>query len=211
MDELAVKLVTLGYFKPSFPIFSHEIYDGDTISFDGFYIDVMSTSHGVPSVAYRFREPPRPGKFDKPKALDLGIPEGPFFSKLQKGQTVTLSTGKKIHPDMVLGPKRPGRIIVFSGDTKPIDSMISFSDHADVLIHEATFDDSLRDRANDYGHSTAKQAAEIALKAEVNVLVLTHLSPRYLTNKMLKKEAMEIFKHVIIPKDLEEMSIKLKK
>jgi ribonuclease Z len=211
IDELAVKLVTLGYFRPSFPIFSHEIYDEDTLSFDGYFIDVLQTDHGVPSLAFRFREPIRPGKFDKPKALELGIPEGPLFSKLQRGNMVELANGRKILPEMVLGPSRPGRIVVYSGDTKPVNSMISFAEHADVLIHEATFDESLSERANDYGHSTAKQAAEIALKAEVDLLVLTHISPRYLSVKQLKKEAEEVFNPVIIPKDLHSLHVKLKK
>jgi ribonuclease Z len=210
MDELAVKLVTLGYFKPTFPIFSHEVYDKDSISFEDFYIDVLSTDHGVPSVAYRYREPFRPGKFDKPKALALGIPEGPLFSKLQRGDAIELSNGKKIFPEMVLGKKRPGRTIVISGDTKPVDSMVSFAEHADVLIHEATFDESLKKRANDYGHSTAKQAAEIAAKAKVDQLVLTHLSPRYFSIKQLKKDAEEVFSPVIIPRDLDVLSVKLK-
>ena len=211
IDELAVKLVTLGYFRPSFPIFSHEIYDKDTLSFEGYFIDVLETDHGVPSVAFRYREPTRPGKFDKPKALELGIPEGPLFSKLQRGHAVELPDGRKIFPEMVLGPSRPGRTVVFSGDTKPVDSMISFAEHADVLIHEATFDESLKERANDYGHSTAKQAAEIALKAEVDLLALTHISPRYLSVKHLKKEAEEVFSPVMIPRDLDTLKVKLKK
>ena len=211
MDELAVKLVTLGYFRPTFPIFSHEVYDGDSLSFDSFSIDVLATDHGVPSLAYRFREPTRPGKFDKSKALSLGIPEGPLFSKLQKGNAITLEDGRMIQPEMVLGPPRPGRIVVISGDTKPIDSMVSFAEHADVLIHEATFDDSLQDRANDYGHSTAKQAAEIAAKASVDHLVLTHVSPRYLNVAPLKKEAEEVFSSVLIPHDLQTLSVQLKK
>lgn len=211
MDELSVKLVTLGYFKPNFPIFSHEVFDGDTLSFDRFSIDVLKTDHGVPSLAYRYREPERPGKFNKPKALSLGIPEGPFFSKLQQGKTITLSDGRKIQPQMVLGPPRPGRTVVISGDTRPINEMIPFAKHADVLIHEATFGESLKDRAHDYGHTTATQAAKIASEANVDRLVLTHISPRYLKTKQLKKEAEEVFKPVLIPKDLDSLKIRLKK
>lgn len=211
MDELAVKLVTLGYFRPAFPIFSHEVYDKDTLSFDDYSIDVLQTDHGVPSLSYRFREPNRPGKFNKPKALELGVPEGPLFSKLQRGNVVELSDGKKIYPRMVLGSPRPGRTVVYSGDTKPVDSMISFAKNADVLVHEATFDESLQERANDYGHSTAKQAAEIASKAKVDILVLTHISPRYLSVKQLKKEAESVFTPVLIPRDLQTFSVKLKK
>jgi len=211
MDELAIKLVSLGFFKPTFPIFSHEVYDDDTLSFDSFSIDVLGTNHGIPSLAYRLREQTRPGKFNKPKALSLGVPEGPLFSQLQQGNTVELSDGRKILPKMVLGPPRPGRKIVISGDTRPIDSMISFAHQADVLIHEATFDESLQKRANEYGHSTAMQAAKIAKEAEVDTLVLTHISPRYLSVKQLKKEAEEIFTPTIIPRDLDTFNVKLKK
>lgn len=211
MDELSVKLVTLGYFRPTFPIYSHEVHDEDTLSFDDYFIDVLQTSHGIPSLAFRFREPNRPGKFDKPKALSLGVPEGPLFSQLQQGHSVELDNGKKVEPTMVLGPKRPGRTIVLSGDTEPIDAMVSFADHADVLIHEATFDESLQQRANSYGHSTAQQAAEIARDAHVDTLVLVHISPRYLSSRKLQKEAEEVFSPVIIPKDLDVLEVKLKK
>lgn len=210
IDELCIKLVTLGYFRPTYPIISHEVNTNDSIDFDSYTIDVLATNHGVPSLAFRFREPERPGKFNKPKALSLGIPEGPLFSQLQKGKKITLADGRKILPSMVLGPARPGRTIVISGDTRPCKSMISFAKHADVLVHEATFDESLRDRARDYGHSTAQQAAEIALKAKVDQLILTHVSPRYLSTKELRKEAENVFDHVLIPNDFDSVHVSLK-
>lgn len=211
MDQLLIKLVSLGFFKPKFPIFSHEVYDEDTISFDSFHIDVLATNHGVLSLAYRFREFTRPGRFNKSKALDLGIPEGPLFSKLQQGHSIELKDGQKILPKMVLGPPRPGRKIVYSGDTKPLDEMISFAKDVDVLIHEATFDESLKERANEYGHSTAKQAALIASEANVDKLFLTHISPRYLSINPLKKEAEKEFSSVLVPNDLDSFSVRLKK
>lgn len=211
MDELAVKLVTLGYFKPAFPIFSHEVYDGDLLSFGSFFIDILEVDHGVPSLAYRYREPKRPGRFNKPKAVSLGIPEGPLFSQLQHGKTIKLADGRTILPEMILGPPRPGRTIVISGDTRPVDRMISFAKKADILIHEATFDESLVDRAHAYGHSTAKQAAIIASKAKVDRLVLTHVSPRYLSMKSLREEAKELFQSVLCPHDFDIVSVPLKK
>ena len=153
----------------------------------------------------------RPGKFNKPKALKLGIPEGPLFSKLQHGQTIILKNGKKIIPSMVLGPSRKGRKIVISGDTKPIDDMVDFAKDADVLIHEATFDSELIDVSGEFGHSTAFQAAEIAKKADVEKLFLVHISPRYLDNKVLENEARKVFKNSFLPYDLQEVEIKLKK
>ena len=174
-------------------------------------IKVLRVKHGVPGVAYSLEEKMRPGKFDKPKALGLGIPKGPFFSRLQKGKTITLKDGREITPDMVLGSPRQGRKIVFSGDTKPLGSMVEFSKNADVLIHEATFDSNLEDVAGQYGHTTAHQAAEIAKKANVSKLVLTHISPRYLDKRVLEDEARGIFKNSFVPRDFDEIEIKLKK
>jgi len=211
IHELVHDLLSLGYFKAKYEIISHEVSDKDVIDFDEYAIHVMKVSHGVPSVAYCLDEKQRPGKFDKPKALALKIPEGPLFSKLQKGQDIILENGKKITPDMVLGPKRPGRKIVYSGDTRPIESMISFAENADVLIHEGTFDENLGDLAYQYGHSTVSEAAEIAKKSCVKKLFITHISPRYIDVKELNEIAESIFENVIIPNDFDSFTISLQK
>jgi ribonuclease Z len=141
----------------------------------------------------------------------LGIPEGPMFSKLQRGKDIILENGKKITPDMVLGPPRDGRKIVISGDTKKCDSMIDFSKEADVLIHDSTFDSELEETAESYGHATAQQSAEIAKKAKVKKLYLTHISPRYLNHGSLEEEARNVFKKSFVPKDFQEIEVHLKK
>jgi len=209
--NLLDKLLTLGYFKPNYPIIGHEIDEGDILEFEGYAIHVLRVKHGVPALAYSLIENMRPGKFDKPKALEMGIPEGPFFSKLQKGETVILKDGRKISPDMVLGPKRKGRKIVISGDTVPVKNMVEFAKDADILIHEATFDSELENVAGDYGHSTGFQAGEIAKKANVGKLFLTHISPRYLDPRVLEEDAKKAFKNSYVPKDFEEFEVKLKK
>jgi len=211
MIKLTDQLLSLGYFKPNYEIISHEINENDVIDFGEYYIKTLKVKHGVPTLAYALEEKIRPGKFDKPKALKLGIPEGPLFSKLQHGQTILLENGEKITPGMVLGPARKGRKIVISGDTKPIDEMIDFSKDADILIHEATFDSELKEISGEYGHSTAFQAAEIAKKADVEKLFLVHISPRYLNNKVIENEARRVFKNSFVPNDLQEIEIKLKK
>lgn len=211
IDLLLEQLLSLGYFKPKYKIVAHEVENGDVLDFEGYKIHVLSVKHGIPALAYSLIENMRPGKFDKPKALKLGIPEGPLFSKLQHGKTITLKDGRKIKPETVLGPSRMGRKIVISGDTKPIDEMINFSKNADVLIHEATFDNELEDIAGDYGHTTARQAAEIAQKANVEKLLLIHISPRYLDTDVFEKEARSIFKNSFVSKDFQEIEIKLKK
>jgi len=211
MVKLTNQLLSLGYFKPNYEIIAHEVDEGSILDFDEYVICVIRVKHGIPSLAYCIDEKMRPGKFDKPKALKLGIPEGPLFSKLQKGKTITLDAGRKIKPDVVLGPPRKGRKIVISGDTKPVDEMINFAKDADILIHEATFDSELEDVAGEYGHTTAAQAAEIAKKSNVSKLFLTHISPRYLDHRILENEANKIFKNSFVPKDFQEVEVKLKK
>jgi len=211
MEELTDHLLTLGYFRPSYEIISHDITNGDEVEFEEYSIHVLKVKHNVPAFSYCLEEQQRPGKFNKPKALELGIPEGPLFSKLQCGQTITLANGKNITPDMILGPSRKGRKIVISGDTMPCEEMIAFSKNADVLVHEATFDSELEDIAKDYGHTTAAQAAEIAKKADVEKLFLVHVSPRYLDYRVLENDARKIFVQSFVPKDFQEIEIRLHK
>jgi ribonuclease Z len=211
INNLVDQLLSLGYFKPKYPIISHEVDQDDILDFDEYTVHVLRVKHGIPALAYKIEEKMRPGKFDKPKALELGVPEGPLFSKLQRGKAITLKDGRKITPKMVLGPQRKGRKIVISGDTKPIDEMVNFAKDADILIHEATFDTELEDISSEYGHTTAAQAAEIAKKANVEKLLLVHISPRYLDNKVLENDAQKIFKKSFVPKDFQEIEVKLKK
>jgi len=209
MNKLLGQLLSLGFFKPKYKIYSHEVRQGDELDFNGYVIKVVKVKHGVPTIAYSLEEKLRPGKFNKPKALELGIPEGPFFSKLQQGISVTLDDGRKIVPEMVLGPYRKGRKIVYSGDTVPTEKMIDFAKDADVLIHEATFHSDFNDLSTSYGHTTSEEAAEIAKKANVKKLFLTHISPRYLDCNKLKEEAIKIFKDTELPNDYEEFEVKL--
>jgi ribonuclease Z len=211
MTKLASQLLSLGYFKPNYEIIAHDVNDGDVLDFNEYKISVLKVKHGVPTIGYAFEEKMRPGKFDKPKALKLGVPEGPLFSKLQHGKTITLKDGKKITPDKVLGPARKGRKIVISGDTIPVENMIDFARNADVLIHEATFDTSMEEISLEYGHTTAAQAAEIAKKAKVDRLFLTHISPRYLDSQVLEQDARKVFKNTFVPKDFQEIEVELKK
>jgi ribonuclease Z len=211
IQELTTQLLTLGYFRPSYEIIAHDVSGGQSLSFDGYSVQVLSACHNVPTVAYCLQEDQRPGKFNKPKALKLGIPEGPLFSQLQHGRTITLPSGKKITPNAVLGPSRRGRKIVISGDTLPCEEMVAFSKGADVLVHEATFDSELADIAEDYGHTTAAQAARIAKKASVGQLFLVHISPRYLDHRIIENDARKVFSHSFVPKDFQEINVPLKK
>jgi ribonuclease Z len=209
--DLVKNLKTLGYFKPAYRIFSHEIGNNSTIKFHDYSITAIKVKHKITTLAYCLEEHNRPGKFNKQKALSLGIPEGPLFSKLQRGKSIKLDNGKQINSDMVLGSPRVGRKIVISSDTKPCKKLIDFSKNADILIHDATFDSELQEIANKYGHSTAAQAAEIAKQAEVKELYLTHISPRYLDHKLIENDARKIFKKSFITKDFQTVDVKLEK
>ncbi len=201
----------LGYFRPSYEIVGKDVDEGDEIRFNGYSVRPFRVKHNVPALGYVLEEDMRPGRFNKKKALELGIPEGPLFGRLQRGESIKLKDGRVITPDMVLGPPRPGRKVVYTGDTKPCDNVVEFARNADLLIHDATFLSDLEDIATEYGHSTARQAAEIAKEANVDKLVLTHISPRYMDERLIEKEAKEIFKNSIVARDFLKLEVKLRK
>lgn len=206
-EEIMGVVLKLGYFSPSFDINVHDIEDGQIFNFEKYDISVRSANHNVPSFAYAFEEHPRPGQFNKQLALDLGIPEGPMFGKLQRGETVNVN-GSDIEPESVLGPARPGRKIVYTGDTQPSSAVEELARNCDVLIHESTFDVELEQKANKYGHSSARQAAEIAKAAGARQLFLMHISPRYDDGKILESQAKEVFPNAKVASDLDEVEIK---
>jgi len=201
----------LGYFRPSYEIVGKDVDEGDEIRFDGYSVRPFRVEHNVPALGYVLEEDMRPGRFNKKKALELGIPEGPLFGRLQRGESIKLKDGRVITPDMVLGPPRPGRKVVYTGDTKPCNKVVEFARNADLLIHDATFLSDLEDVAIEYGHSTARQAAEIAKEANVDRLVLTHISPRYLDDRAIEEEAKNIFENSIVARDFLKLEVKLRK
>ncbi len=205
--ELTKKMLSLGYFKPGFDIYIHDLKPDDVVKGNGYTVRTVKVCHNVPAYGYVFQENDRPGKFNKPRALELGIPEGPLFGRLQRGHNIEID-GKVITPDMVLGPPRKGLRIAYSGDTAPCDSLLEASRDADLLIHEATFTEDMAEKAMKYGHSTAKGAAELAKKAGVLRLALVHLSPRYERPEPILNEALSVFENSFVPDDLEEVEIK---
>ena len=163
----------------------------------------------MPALSYAFVEKLRPGKFYPDKARALGVPEGALWSKLQHGETISVVDGKKVRPEDVSGPMRRGRKIVYSGDTKPFSGFPRFAFGADLLIHEATFDDELSEKALEDGHSTPGQAALQAKKAKVRMLVLTHLSARYTDTTLLLEQAKRFFANVVVAEDFMELELAL--
>lgn len=174
------KVIRLGVDEVTLPIEIVEVEPGQVVlRGDGYRVETFQTDHRIPSIGYALIEDHRPGRFDIIKARALGIPEGPLFGKLQRGETIVLPNGQSIVSSDVVDAPRSGRRIVVSGDTRPCDGTIAASEGADVLIHEATFGDLEQARARETRHSTAREAAIVARDAGVKRLVLTHLSTRY--------------------------------
>ncbi|OGS55260.1 MAG: ribonuclease Z [Euryarchaeota archaeon RBG_19FT_COMBO_56_21] len=202
-------MLRLGYFKCAFDVKTKDLRPGTELRFPGYKIESREASHSVPSLAFSLEEDPRPGRFDVKKAELLGIPEGPLFRRLQEGGTVSLG-GRKISSDQVLGPKRPGRKMVYSGDTKPSKAITSLARGADVLIHDCTLDSTHSKLASDFGHSTATEAAQVAKDAGVGILFLVHISPRYDDTSILEEEARSIFPDSHVAKEFSEHVVRLR-
>ncbi|MDQ3891231.1 MAG: ribonuclease Z [Actinomycetota bacterium] len=183
-----------------------ELRPGDALERDGYRIVVFKVSHGAAANGYALVEPPRPGRFDVEAARALGVEPGPRYGALQRGEIVVLEEGGRVHPQQVLGPPRPGRKVVLSGDTRPARSVLEVARAADVLVHDATFADEERARADETGHATAVQAAEVGKQAGVSLLALTHLSNRYFGAE-IAREARAVFADAVVPRDFDTIDV----
>ncbi len=208
---------TVGYVRafsetlggPSFPVIIHEIAEpGVVYGGDGLEVVAVRSSHRVESWSYGLWEKPRPGRFHPDKARALGVPEGRLWYRLQHGEPVTVD-GRVIEPMEVSDPPRPGRRVVYSGDTRPYPGMIELARGADLLIHEATFSHELQERAAEDGHTTAQEAAEVALEAGAKRLALVHISSRYYDPDVLLLEARQVYEDVFVAEDLMEIEVPL--
>jgi ribonuclease Z len=171
--------IHLGVDRLAFPVEIQELRGGEFIQRKGYGVRAVRVDHRVNALGYALEEDLRPGRFDPEAAKKLGVPSGPDFGRLQKGQTITLADGKVVKPEQVMGSSRPGRKIVISGDTRPCATLIEASRDADLLVHEATFSDEEQARAIETRHSTAREAGRVGNEAKVKRLVLTHLSSRH--------------------------------
>ncbi|WP_174590627.1 ribonuclease Z [Methanocella conradii] len=201
---------TLGYLKPGFDVVAHELEHGDVVERKGYRIEAFRTFHSVPSLGYALREDKRPGRFNKPRALELGVPEGPLFGKLQRGEDVVVD-GRLIKSSEVVGEPRPGRLIVYTGDTVPSNTFLSILEGADLWVSEATFADEAADKAAETLHSTAGDVARLAAMARVQKLALTHISSRYSEDVTpLFEDARKRFQDVIVAEDFMEIEVPLR-
>lgn len=201
IDFVKVNRDILG-FGMTFEAVVHEIRAGMVYNHPKFRVYAERSEHSNTSFAYTFEEAAKPGKFDTKRALRVGVPEGPLWSKLQHGsKVVSPKTGKVVKPEQVLGPERKGRRIGISGDTRPSEKLVRFFAGCDVLVFDSTYSDIHAENAKENRHSTAREAATLAKKARVKSLVLTHFSARYKTVSALVKQAREVFPNTLAARD----------
>jgi ribonuclease Z len=199
----------LGFERATFPVDIQEVDAGQRIERRGYTIVAFPVDHrGSASLGYALVEEERKGRFNPEMARELGIPEGPLWGNIHRGLAVTLPDGRVIDPATLVGPKRPGRTVVVTGDTRPCAGTVAASRDADLLVHEATFGDEEAERAVETGHSTAREAAQVARDAGVCRLLLTHFSARYSRDPGdLEREARQLFQQTLIGKDGMEIDV----
>jgi ribonuclease Z len=208
-EKLLWRAITLGSDRQHFEIKITELTPETPLKRNGYSVVPFPVDHGDRvAIGYHLVEETRLGRFNPDKAREMGIPEGPLWGKIHKGETVTLPDGRKVEPSELVGPTRPGRRIVLTGDSRPSDGTITAATGADILIHEATFAEEEAPRALETGHSTAREAAEVAQKSGVKKLILTHVSARYSRDTSdLEREARAIFPATIVARDGFELDV----
>lgn len=204
--ETVKTLMKINLFQATFEVIVHDMEPGGVVDCGEYYIKAARSLHQVPTLTFCLEEKERPGKFHLEKAKQLGIPEGPLYRKLQKGEEV-LWKGKVIKPDLVLGPPRRGKKVVYTSDTRPNEELVSFAQGCDVLIHDSTVESTLEAQANEYGHSSARQAAQMAKRCGARLLFLTHISPRYGDPVAMEEEARKIFPESHVAHDFMEYEV----
>lgn len=207
VDEFVRAVYHLSKHHLRFSIVARELHHGDVVPFDGYHVRAFRSIHGMASLGYILSEDDRPGRFNRERAIELGVPPGPLFGRLQRGETVRIITDGEEHivrPEDVLGAPRPGRRIVYTGDTRPgCEGWKEWAEHADLLLHDATFDDDALERAREAYHSTAGEAGSVAEELQVKTLALIHISSRYTATANHIENAKEQFNgEVIAPDDL---------
>ncbi len=198
--EMVDRALRMGYFTLRFPVEIHPLSPGSTVQLDGYEVRTAAAQHPVPALAYRIEEAPKRGRFDGPKARELGL-HGKDFARLEAGEEVRVGE-HVVRPEDVMGPPRAGRSLVYSGDTAPTDAVRRLAERATLLVHEATAAQEIEKEANEWGHSSARQAAECARVAEVGALFLTHFSARYKELEPLEEEARIVFPGSTAARDL---------
>jgi ribonuclease Z len=200
-EALLQQAVGLGADRLPFEVHVQGLQAGDTIDRGAYSIRPIAVSHKGRCLGYAVVEAQRLGRFDPEAARALGVPEGAMWGRLHRGETVEVD-GRTVRAEQVVGTARPGRAVLYTGDTRPSARVREAATDADLLIHEATFAADEAARAHATGHSTARDAAQIARDAGVMRLVLTHFSPRYADEpRILEREARAVFAETVAAYD----------
>lgn len=205
INKIKDAICSLCFYKIDFPLEFVELGNETVIETEEYVIKSQEVNHNVPALAYSIEEKKKP-RFLRQKAIELGVPVGPDFGRLHNGEKVEVN-GKIIKPEQVLGPDRKGIKITYSGDTEPCRELTEFAKDSTLLIHESTYFDEDKDKAELHGHSTNKDAARTARDSNSEKLILTHISTRYQNPKDMVKEAKEIFENTRLAKDLMKIEL----
>jgi ribonuclease Z len=202
LRELVETTLRLVGVRLGYEVFVREVREPETVFCAEEYAVVADRlDHRTPCFGYAIREHDRPGRFDLEAAEALGVPKGPLYGRLQRGETVTLEDGRTVTSDQVLGPSRRGRRVAYVSDTRPCEGGVRLAEKADLLIHEATFEGGWEEEAHMKGHSTVSDAISVAVKSGARALALTHFSSRYDSTDELAKMARRHSSHSWIAED----------
>jgi len=193
-------------FSPIFSVRTAEVHAGTVAKTQSYIIKAAWADHGVPCLAYSLIENDKPGRFHPAKARELGIPKGPLWKALQMGKPVKVGR-KRIDASKVVGPARKGLKITYAVDTRPCDRIIELASGSDLLVHDGMFSSDVSERAREYGHSTAAEAATVAKRSHSKNLALTHISAIYEDTKQLLAEAKAIFPRTIVAEELRSLEL----
>jgi len=201
--------IAFGGERLTFPVEIAELESGASLDRTDYTIHAIAADHrGASALGYALVEKTRLGRFNPELARDMGIPEGPLWGRLHRGETIELPDGRQVNASMLVGAPRAGRRVVISGDTRPTAALQTMAAEADLLVHEATFGDEEAERAVETGHSTAREAAQLARDAGVRRLLLTHFSARYSRDPGdLVTQAQSVFPATVAARDGLEIEI----
>ena len=202
--------ISVSFSKLSYPLKVVEFEeDGVLFSDQQFRVEAMKLEHGIPSYGFRITESDQIGELKAEELRAIGVPFGPVFGRLKRGEVVTLEDGRVIDGKDYVSEDIKGRVVVICGDTRFTPKSITLAQNANVLVHEATYEADKEKTARQHFHSTSKQAATIALEANVQQLYLTHISARYLGHQVsqLEQEARKVFPKTKVVKDFDTFTI----
>jgi len=202
LSEFITENIRIINFGLSYEVHLHIIEsEGLVVKESDYEVTCCNATHSTSAFSYSLTEINRPGIFNILEAKRLGIPEGELYGRLQNGEDI-IYNGKAIFSSQVVGPQRPGRKVGISGDTRPSEKLRKFFMNCDVLVFEATYSQKLERKALLNFHSTAKEAAEIAVGSRVKKLLLTHFSARYIDTQEILREAKSVYGNVSVAEDL---------